>query len=218
MKIQVKFSEIAILFIVVVMSIAANLSDHYNLGNVVSRKVLLIVLTATIVIALFHYLRLMLFLTIAALAVGANLPDDLASSLGISPAIMLIFLGLLISVSLVSYLFKLLPTGIEQPRINSAESRKSVLAAIRKGDLVNLHRLMEMNVEINFTEDGTMPVFIAAENGYTDVMQILVHHGAKFRVKNQEGKTPMEVALDKGYTRIAEILHHAAESSPATAV
>ena len=189
-----------------------------DIGNIVSRKVLLIVLTATIVIALFHYLRLMLFITIAALAIGANLPDDLALSLGISPAIMLAFLGLLISVSLVSYFFKLLPTGIEQAKIDTAESRKSVLAAIMKGDLVNLHRLIGMNVELNFIQDGTMPVFIAAENGYTDVMQILVHHGAKFRVQNSAGKTPIEVALDKGYTRIAEILHHAAEASPASPV
>ena len=218
MKIQAKFSEVAMLFIVVVLSIAANLSDHYDLGHLVNRKVLLIVLTATIVIALFRYLRLMLFATIATLAIGANLPDQIASSLGVSPLVMAASLGMLISVSVVSYLFKLLPTGIEQPCINTAESRKSVLTAVMKGDLVNLHRLLEMNVEINFTENGTMPVFIAAENGYADVMQILVHNGAQFRVQNAEGKTPMEIALAKGYTRIAEILHHAAESHLANPV
>lgn len=212
MKIQAKFSEVAMLFTVIVLSIAANLSDQYDIGNMVSKKALLIVLTATIVIALFRYLRLMLFITIATLAIGANLPDQLASSLGVSPMVMLASLGLLISVSVLSYLFKLLPTGIEQPRINTPESRRSVLTAISKGDLVNLHRLLEMNVEINFTQDGTTPVFIAAENGYADVMQILVHNGAKFRVQNTEGKTPMEIALAKGYTRIAEILHHASES------
>jgi ankyrin repeat protein len=212
MKVQAKFSEIAMLFIVIVLSIAANLSDHYDIGNIVSRKTMLIVLTATIVVALFHYLRLMLFVTIVTLAIGANLPDELATTLGISPLVMMVSLGLLISVSLVSYLFKLLPTGIEQPKINTVESRKSVLTAVTKGDLVNLHRLLKFNTEINFTQDGTMPVFIAAENGYADVMQILVHNGAKFRVLNAEGKTPMDIALTKGYTRIAEILNHAAES------
>jgi len=201
------------LFAVIALSIAANLSDHYGLGDIISRKTLLILLTGTIFVALYHYLRLMLFFTILILAIGANLPDEIATTLGISPFVMLVSLGLLVTVSLLSYLFKLLPTGIEQPMINTEESRKSVLNAVRKGDLVNLHRLLKYNAEINFTEDGTMPVFIAAENGYADVMQILVHNGVKFRVQNAEGKTPMDIALAKGYTRIAEILNHAAESS-----
>lgn len=212
MKVQAKSSEIAMLFVVVVLSIAANLSDYFGIGDFVSRKTLLILLTATIVIALFHYLRLMLFMAIVTLAIGANLPDELATTLGISPLVMMISLALLISVSLVSYLFDLLPTGIEQAKIDTDDSRKSVLAAVTKGDLVNLHRLLKFNTEINFTQDGTMPVFIAAENGYTDVMQILVHNGVKFSVQNAEGKTPMDIALAKGYTRIVEILNHATES------
>jgi hypothetical protein len=211
MKVQAKFSEIAMLFVVVTLSIAANLSDRFGLDNIISRKVLLILLMATIFIALFHYLRLMLFIAILALAIGANLPDEIARALGISSFVMLVSLGLLVTVSVVSYLFKLLPTGIEQPRINTEESRKSVLTAVKKGDLVNLHRLLKYNAEINFTEDGTRPVFIAAENGYTDVMQILVHNGANFNVQNAEGKTPKDIALAKGYTRIAEIINHASE-------
>jgi hypothetical protein len=212
MKVQAKFSEIAMLFVVVVLSIAANLSDHYGLDNIISRKTLLILLTGTIFIALFHYLRLMLFVAILTLAIGANLPDEIGKILGISPFVMLVSLGLLVTLSLVSYLFKLLPTGIEQPKINTEESRKSVLNAVTKGDLVNLHRLLKFNTEINFTQDGTMPVFIAAENGYTDVVQILVHNGVKFRVQNAQGKTPMDIALAKGYSRIVEIFNHATES------
>jgi ankyrin repeat protein len=211
MKVQAKFSEIAMLFVVIALSIAANLSDRFGLDDIISRKVLLMLLTATIFIALFHYLRLMLFIAILALAIGANLPDEIARALGISPFVMLVSLGLLVTVSVVSYLFKLLPTGIEQPKINTEESRKSVLTAVKKGDLVNLHRLLKYNAEINFTEDGTRPVFIAAENGYTDVMQILVHNGANFNVQNAEGKTPKDIALAKGYTRIAEIINHASE-------
>lgn len=211
MKVQAKLSEIAMLFVVVVLSIAANLSDHYGFDNIISRKTLLILLTSTIFIALFHYLRLMLFITILILAVGANLPDEIGKTLGISPFVMLVSLGLLVAASLVGYLFKLLPTGIEQPKINTEESRKSVLTAVKKGDLVNLHRLLKFNTEINFAQDGAMPVFIAAENGYTDVIQILVHNGVNFRVKNAEGKTPKDVALAKGYTRIAEIFNHASE-------
>jgi len=211
MKVQAKLGEIVMLLIVVLLSIAANLSDRFGLEDFISRKVLLILLTATIFVALFHYLRLMLFVAILTLAIGANLPDEIANTLGISPSVMLVSLGLLVAVSVISYLFKLLPTGIERPKINTEESRKSVLTAVRKGDLVNLHRLLKINTEINFTEDGTMPVLIAAENGYTDVMQILVHNGADFNVRNAEGNTPKDIALARGYTRIAEIINHASE-------
>jgi ankyrin repeat protein len=211
MKVQAKFSEVVMLFVVIALSIAANLSDQFGLGEYISRRTLLILLTGTIFVALFHYLRFLLFVAILTLAVGANLPDEIGRTLGISPFVMLVSLGLLVAVSVLSYLFKLLPTGIEQPKINTEESRKSVLTAVKKGDLVNLHRLLKYNAEINFTQDGTMPVFIAAENGYTDVMQILVHNGANFNVQNAEGKTPKDIALSKGYTRIAEIINHASE-------
>lgn len=201
------------LSVVVVLSIAANLSERFGFEDIISRKMLLILLAGTIFVALFHYLRLLLFIAILTLAIGANLPDEIAKASGISPLVMLVSLGLLVVVSVISYLFKLLPTGIENPKINTEESRKSVLTAVKKGDLVNLHRLIKYNTEINFTEDGTMPVFIAAENGYTDVMQILVHNGVNFNVQNAEGKTPNDIAISKGYTRISEILNHASDSS-----
>lgn len=215
MKILAKPAEVAMLLLVVVLSLAANLTDYLGIGDIVSRKTLLIILTATIVIALFHYLRFMLFATIITLAIGANLPMELANNLGISPLVMMVSLGLLVAVSLVSYMFNLLPTGIERPKLNTVESRRSVLIAVSKGDLVNLLRLMKANTEVNFIEDNTMPVFVAAENGYADVMQILVQNGARFDVKNAAGNTPMDIALAKGYTRIAEILKHAAESDEA---
>lgn len=215
MKIKSKYNEIAMLIIVIVISIFANLSDNNFIGSMVSHKTLLIVLTGTIVIALFHYLRLMLFVTIIILAIGANLPEELAASMGISVFAMMASLVFLISVSAANYLFKLLPTGIEQTpaKINTADSRKSVLTAVSQGDLVNLHRMLKYNTELNFSEDGAMPVFIAAEKGYTDVMQILVHAGVEFNVKNSDGKTPMDIALAKGYTRIAEILYNAERSA-----
>lgn len=211
MKVQARISEIAALSIVILLSIAANITDNF-LGDVVSKKMLLVALTTIIVIALFRYLRLMLFITVAILAIGANLPEEIASSLGVSTYVMLASLGFLIFVSVVSYVFKLLPTGIEKPKIDSVESRKSVLTSVAKGDLVNLHRLLEMNVEINFFEKDTAPILIAAEKGYADVVQILVHHGANFRVQNAAGKTPMEIALANGFTRIAEIIHHVSEN------
>jgi ankyrin repeat protein len=130
---------------------------------------------------------------------------------------MIISMSIIVAIALFNYAFKLLPTGVEKRRLDTIESRKAVLAAVAKGDVVNLHRLLAMNVEINFVHEGTAPILIAAENGYADIMQILVHQGAKVRVQNAEGKMPMEIALAKGFTRTAEIIHYASEADLAQA-
>ncbi len=146
------------------------------------------------------------------LAIGANLQDVIAAILGLSPFEVLIALGLIITLSLGSYIFKMLPPGFEPHKIDTADSRKAILTAISKGDVVNLHRLLKSNAEINFNQDGVMPVFVAAENGLADVMQTLLHNGVKFHITNAEGKTPWDVAMSKGHHRIAEILNDATES------
>ncbi len=214
MNIQIKMSEVALLIIVIMLSLAANLPDQM-LGDIIDRNLLLIALTAVIVISLFRYLRLLLFLTVVALAVGANLPEQLSESLGISPIVMLAFLVLLIMISVLNYGFKMLPTESGEVMHDSAESRQAVLAAIKKGDLTKLHWLLSKKVEINFTQDGVAPVILAAEKGYTDIMQVLINNGADLRVMNADGKTPMEIALANGFNRTAEIMHLAVEGDKA---
>lgn len=211
MNIQVKMSEVALLVIVILLSFAANLPEDL-LGGIVDRNWLLIALTTVIVVSLFRYLRLLLFLCVVALAVGANLPDQLSESLGISQVVMLAFLVLLILISVLNYAFKMLPTENDKHVHDSAESRQAVLAAITKGDLTKLHWLLSKSVEINFSQDGVSPVIMAAEKGYTDIMQVLLNHGVDFHVMNAEGKTPMEIALANGFNRTAEMLHLAEEN------
>lgn len=212
MQEQAKLSEILILCIVSAMALAANLPDHL-LGDLIDHKLLLNTLTLAVVIALFHYLRLMLFITISVLAIGANLPEELANQLNINPNIMLLCLGALVSISVANHLLKLMPTEkVSKHKLDTPESRHAVLTAIMKGDLVTLHQLLRMEVEINFMHNGTAPIFLATEKGYADVVLILLAHGAKFRVKDRTGKTPMDIARAHKYTRIEEILHYAAES------
>lgn len=211
-NIQFKMSEVVLLAVVILLSLAANLPDQI-LAEYIDRKLLLIALATVIVIALFRYLRLLLFLAVVALAVGANLPEQIAESLGVSPVIMLAFLVLLVMISVLNYGFKMLPSDTDKKRHDSPESRQAVLAAIEKGDLTKLHWLLTKNVEINFSQNGFSPVLLAAEKGYTDIMQVLVNHGADLNVANAEGKSPMEIALANGFNRTAEVLHLAAESN-----
>lgn len=210
MKIQVKSSEIVILILVSLMSFTANLPDQM-VGNLVDKKLLLLVLTASVVIALFRYLRLMLFMAMMILALGANIPQEFAEEMGISPTIMLLVLGMLLTVSLLNYAFKLLPTGVEEPVAEVADSRFELLTAIYKGDQARVYELLNMEVKINFYEQGFTPLHLAVERGYPDIVRMLVNSGADIEAQNAEGKTPVEVALDKKYIRSSEILFKAAK-------
>ena len=209
MNIKVKFKEkkreIFLLSVVTLISLVANL-PHKMLADMVDQKLLLIVLATVVVIALFYYLNLLLFLCVVALAVGANLPDQLADSLGISPIVMLTFLVLLVMISQMNAVFKKFETLKVEKKHDSEESRKAVLAAVSKGDLTKLHWLLNANVEINFAENGVTPVILAAEKGYTDVIQSLINYGVDLSVMNPAGQTAMEVAMANGFNRTAEIM------------
>ncbi len=163
------------------------------------------------VIALFRYLRLLLFLCVMTLAVGANLPETLAEAVGISEEVMLGSLGVLVLISLINAYFKMLPVdkvqGMEKE--NSLESRKAVMIAVSKGNMIRLKWLINRNVEINFCEDGVSPAIVAAEKGYSEIMQLLIRHGTDLEAMNNEGKTPLEIALANGFNRTAEIIRFA---------
>jgi ankyrin repeat protein len=69
-----------------------------------------------------------------------------------------------------------------------------------------------MNAGINFTLNGTTPLHLAAEKGYSDIVQLLIDHGANLSIENAERKTPLEVALDKKvFIRTTEILFNASK-------
>lgn len=211
---NIKASEIFLLLTVIVLSILANLPEDM-MGGIIDKKSMLIILAAVVVIALFRYLRLLLFLCVATLAVGANLPEQLSESLEISQVTMLIFLGAILAVSLLSKLMRKIPVeekkgqeGIE----NTDASRKALLIAIAKGNVQRLKWLIGHGIEINFIEDGVAPVTMAAEMGNSEIMQLLIYHDADLNVTNAEGKNALQIAQDKGFTRTAEIVRFAMEN------
>lgn len=213
MRIPAKTSEITMLLMVSLMSFGANIPETL-VPAFIDRKLLLMTLTVSVIIALFRYLRFMVFMAVAILAIGANVPGELAQQFGIEPTVLLVSLALIVALSLLNYVVKILPTGLEKKGgIDTLHSRQNLLTAVCRGDVGLVQRLLSMNVEVNFQQHGETPILIAADKGYADIVQILVHHGANFKVRNKNGQTPMDIALVKGYTRTAQILHHAAESA-----
>ncbi len=209
MKVEIKSSELLVLIAASVMSFIANLPDSY-LGNIIDKQALLGALVALVVVAMFRYLQLMLLLAISVLAIGANLPEGLASALGVSQTVLIISLGTLIAITLLNRVFKLLPTDRVSLSVEIDDGHHGMLAAISKGDHATVHRLLVMRVDPNFTLNGMMPLHLAAEKGYPEIVRMLIGHGADFRKKNAEGKTPLEVAQAKRkFVRTEEILYNA---------
>jgi hypothetical protein len=161
MKIELKLKEVIILAIVLLLSITANLPDSI-VGDFINKDILLSVLATVIVIALFRYLRWMLFLIVTILALGANLPEQLAAVVHVDSVVMVATLVVLVLISLLNHVFKLLPTEAAIKRTDSSHSRKAVLEAVKTGNLNKLKRLLKMNVEVNFLQDGTSPAHIVA--------------------------------------------------------
>jgi len=213
MQVQVKSSEIALLGFVSLMALAANLPDNLT-GNLVDRNLLLVTLTVTVIISLFRYLRLMLFITVSILAIGANLPDQLATQLEISQTAMIISSGLIVLVALLYKYFGFMSSDDpESQKVDTLESRNAVISAILKRNTALLHQMLLSNVNVNFSQNGCIPIFLAIENGFADIVLVLISHGVRLRVKDGKGRTPMETALLHDDIRIAKILYYASKQS-----
>ncbi len=211
---EVRRSELFLFTIVALLSIAANLPEQ-SFGSFINKKLLLAVLAGIVVIALLRYLRLFLLLCVVTLAIGANVPDRIADSLGIHPATMLVVLALIVVMALVNVYLKMLPTDRVQAstqKEDNEHTRREVLIAVSKGNLTRLKWLLNRNVEINFSLNGVSPVIVAAEKGYSEIMQLLVHHGAEVNVTNADGKNALEIAQANGFHRTAEIIRFASEN------
>ena len=223
MQFNIKSSEIWLLLVVSLMALAANLPDNV-LGHALDRDLLLIALVVTVFISLFRYLKLMLFITVSVLAIGANLPDQLATQLGISRTALIVASGVLVVLALMYKLYhqrKPENQAVDENENGATaevpvshlrdtiDSRLSVISAILNGDFAALHQLLVSDVEVNFSQDGQIPIFLATEKGNVDIVLLLLIHGAKLRIKNQHGLTPTDFALKLRFARIAKILHYA---------
>src|SRR5512135_1631400 len=222
MQINTKNRELWILIFVSVMALAANLPDDL-FGEMVDRNLLLVTLVATVFISLFRYLKLMLFLSVSVLAIGANLPDQLATQLDISRTAMIVASGVLVVMALLyKFYHQKKPVVDSEPAAeevtvndvrDTIESRIAVVSAVMNGDIAALHQLLIADVEINFSQNGHIPVFLAIEKGHADILLMLLFHGAKLRVRNKAGMTPIEFALIRGNERVQNLLYYAARQN-----
>jgi hypothetical protein len=220
MKLKFSKKELFILIAVSAMSLLANLPEGYG-SNLFNRKFMMATVVAVVVIAMFRYLQLLLLLIISILAIGANLPHELADELDVSPTIAIIALGALIGITLLNRLFHLIPTNrgeLETPdeededlsELDAASARHRMLFAIARGDIGTVRKLLTNGTPPNFSQNGTTPLHMATEKGYSNIVKLLIEHNADLLALNEAGMTPLDLALDiKKHVKTTNILYDA---------
>lgn len=88
----------------------------------------------------------------------------------------------------------------------------ALYTAINNGDLRMVKLLLKYNADVNLQyKDGTMSLHQAvcancADNIKTELLRILLKHGADYTIKNNDNETPEELAIATGNIEAAELL------------
>src|SRR6185503_5154497 len=91
---------------------------------------------------------------------------------------------------------------------------ESLLAASSKGDLGEVQTLLKREANVNAAnEEGTTPLFIAAEKGHRDIVALLLDKGADVKQERADsGEPPLFIAAQEGHREIvALLLDHGAD-------
>ena len=112
----------------------------------------------------------------------------------------------------------LLPNG-KNVRIGLTKTDSGTTAlfnAILKRRPRMIHSLVRAGVNINDRNiESVTPLMLAAEQGYDDVIAVLLMHGADPTATNLEGQTAYDIALEHGHVETANSLRAGAQSNPA---
>jgi len=85
----------------------------------------------------------------------------------------------------------------------------SLFYAVAAGDLAEVKRLVvDCGVDPNVREDdyGATPLHAAAEYGYSEIVEVLLEHGAAPNIREKYGDTPLHYAAMFGNSKVVEVL------------
>jgi ankyrin repeat protein len=203
--------EIALVALVALAAVLANLPEDMLDRFGVERDFLLGMLALTVFIALFLYLKFQFFFLVVLLAIAANMPGEVAENLGIAKLPLIIAMGTMVGFSLINYVVDLLPTGLEaKPKEQSSEGIKVLFYAIEKGNLVYAQKILSQNFDPNLVADnGYTPLMYAAARGDPKMVELLLRNGANVNMVSNDGDTAIELALRIGSQECADILKKA---------
>lgn len=218
-KISGMTKDIALVGLVTLMSIGANLPESFVATIGLNQTYLLIGLVSVVAVSLVRYLKFTLVLVIAILAVGANMPQELAKEIGVDPQIMLFALLAMVGTSLVNLVIKL-PKGVKPiAQINSTHGSRTLCHAASKGHASMVYSLISAGINPNFKDEkGQLPLVVAASTGQALVVKLLLDNGANVTAQDGSGMTAIEAASKAGFSQTALLLKNAELRSAGKAV
>lgn len=202
--------DIALVGLVSLMSLGANLPESFLRKVGIDSTYLLIGLVTVVAVSLVRYLKFTLVLVIAILAVGANLPADLAREIGVDAQIMLFALFAMVATSFVNFVVRL-PKGVKPiAQINSAHGSRTLCHAASKGHASMVYSLISAGINPNyFDEQGQLPLVVAAAHGQALVVKLLLDNGADVQAKDKSGLSAINAATQAGFSQTALLLKNA---------
>ena len=208
MTLHAKTKEWALVTLISLTAVLANLPQDMLDDWGVNPDHLIAILAIAVFISLFFYLKFTFFLMFIALAAGGNMPAQIADKLGISNVPLILALAAMVGISLINYVIGLLPTGLEEkPKEKSAEGVKTLFYAIEKGNLVYAQKILSMNFDPNLLADnGYTPLMYAAARGNAQMVELLIRNGADVTIMSKDGDTALELALKVGSSEVADII------------
>jgi len=211
MTMHAKTKEWALVTLISLTAVLANLPRDMLEGWGVNPDHLIAILAIAVLISLFFYLKFTFLLMFIALAAGANMPAQIAEKLGISTVPLILALAAMVGISLINYVIGLLPTGLEEkPKEKSAEGIKTLFYAIEKGNLVYAQKILSMNFDPNLLADnGYTPLMYASARGNAQMVELLIRNGADVTIMSHDGDTALEIALKMGSIEVADIIKKA---------
>ncbi|KAL1456130.1 hypothetical protein WDU94_000880 [Cyamophila willieti] len=105
-------------------------------------------------------------------------------------------------------------SALVDPKVvsNSQEGLTPLFLAVSKGSLKSVTLLFSSGSNVNVSDkNGKMPIHVAAEKGYSEIIECLLNHGSivdpKIISNSQMGLTPLFLAVQKGcITSVSELL------------
>ena len=66
--------------------------------------------------------------------------------------------------------------------------------SIVKGDFETVKKLIDLGADVNATSNGMTPAMYAAKYNRTNILELLVKHGAELKKKSEKGLSAMDYA------------------------
>jgi ankyrin repeat protein len=104
---------------------------------------------------------------------------------------------------------KFLSLGFDANTADDYSGRTALIAAVRYPEAIKV--LMEAGAKVNDRQTvlGMTALYVAAQNGWTDSVRVLIDAGADVNISDTDGQTPLNRAIVGKHTEVADLLRKA---------